>query len=308
MVRDPSVKLKPSKLSYNAIEDLGRHQGRYSCRNWIQGYRAIVACSVAPAADLHLNSTERSYQGILLSRSRLRRPGGLAPSNVEPAIECRNRELSEIGMLLHWNEVRVITALFPSAWIDPLSKWNGFRRNHISLGVPQSNDDCQRASASLQYQIVGGHDLALVGPTWLGKSAQSRASSWRPAANGTIRGMWSDMPPLTLHRLYWSFVMEVGAATSRSGGLPSTPTDHGPHSKIRNLLMDLGDRASNFPVPGPRPGRAFHGIFDALLADAVIEAMKIPPQSPRANAYAERFVLTPAFRRCESGMVSVIGV
>jgi transposase InsO family protein len=31
---------------------------------------------------------------------------------------------------------------------------------------------------------------------------------------------------------------------------------------------------------------------DALLADAGIKVAKIPPRSPKANAYAERFVLT----------------
>jgi len=36
----------------------------------------------------------------------------------------------------------------------------------------------------------------------------------------------------------------------------------------------------------------FTAGFDAVLADAGIAAYKIPPRSPRANAYAERFVRT----------------
>ena len=39
--------------------------------------------------------------------------------------------------------------------------------------------------------------------------------------------------------------------------------------------------------PGNSPRR-----LDAVLADARIEAVRIPPRSPRANSYAERFVLT----------------
>src|SRR5207244_4327029 len=58
------------------------------------------------------------------------------------------------------------------------------------------------------------------------------------------------------------------------------------------LLMDLGDRAADFRfLVRDRAGR-FTASFDEALADAGIEAVKIPPRSPRANAYAERFVLT----------------
>ena len=47
------------------------------------------------------------------------------------------------------------------------------------------------------------------------------------------------------------------------------------------------------PLPAPRPGRAVDEAFDAVLADAGIEAVKIPPRSPRANAYAAKIRARP---------------
>jgi hypothetical protein len=56
--------------------------------------------------------------------------------------------------------------------------------------------------------------------------------------------------------------------------------------------MDLGERADQFKVLIRDRAGQFTDAFDTVLADAGITVCKIPPRSPRANAYAERFVLT----------------
>jgi len=62
--------------------------------------------------------------------------------------------------------------------------------------------------------------------------------------------------------------------------------------KARNLLMDLAERTARFRFLVRDRAGQFTEASDAAFASAGIEAVKIPPQSPSANAYAERWVRT----------------
>src|SRR6266702_326144 len=60
----------------------------------------------------------------------------------------------------------------------------------------------------------------------------------------------------------------------------------------RNFLMDLGRSAETLTVLLGDRGGQFTDAFDHVLAGAGIEVVKTPPQCPRANAYAERWIRT----------------
>ncbi|ATY13503.1 integrase [Amycolatopsis sp. AA4] len=96
----------------------------------------------------------------------------------------------------------------------------------------------------------------------------------------------------TLKRIYVFFVLEVGSRYVHVLGTTTNPDGRWTTQQIRNLVVALGDRVDEFRFLVRDRAGQFAASFETVLADVGIETVRIPARCPRANGYAERFVLT----------------
>lgn len=97
---------------------------------------------------------------------------------------------------------------------------------------------------------------------------------------------------VTLQRFSVFFVLEVASRSVHLLGATMNPDNRWTTQQVRNLVMDLGDRVTQFRFLVRDRAGQFTASFDAVLTDMGIQVVRIPPRCSQENCFAERFVRT----------------
>jgi transposase InsO family protein len=145
-----------------------------------------------------------------------------------------------------------------------------------------------RVAASTVWSILtkAGVDPAprRSGPTWTEFLAAQ--------AKGILACDFLHVDTIGLNRIYVLFLMEIGTRRVHVLGVTVHPSVEWVAQQARNLMLDLGERAGQFRFLVRDRDTKYTDVFDEVFTSEGIEVLRSPPQAPRANAYAERWVRT----------------
>ena len=147
----------------------------------------------------------------------------------------------------------------------------------------------RRVAATTIRKILRSHRIP---PAPHRDHGPTRHAFLRAQAGTILATDFFQIHTVTLKRLYVSFVLEHGTRRVHILGITQHPTAAWAAQLARNFLTDAGGRADRFRYLIRDRDSIFTDAFDAVFAPADIQIKKSAPQTPKMNAFAERWVKT----------------
>jgi putative transposase len=223
--------------------------------------------------------------------------------------------LSRLVPRHRWGEVFMVTPATLLAWHRRLvtRKWDYSSRRRPGrpstaaairkLVIRIATDNPARGHRRVQGELVRlGHQIAastvwqILHDAGIDPAARRAGPTWKQFLTAQARGMiaadFVHVDTVPLRRLYALILIEHGTRRVHVAGITAHPDGAWTTQAARNLLMDLGQRATSVKFLIRDRASQFTSAFDAVFTAEGIRILASPPQAPRANATCERVIGT----------------
>lgn len=232
-------------------------------------------------------NTDRTVLGVLASAmDRARQHTALLIVRPETVLRWHRRLVAR-----HWTQQPTATPGRPP--IDPELRRLAIRlaRENPTWGYRRVRGELGRLghtlAASTVWKILRAARIDpgrnRTGPSW--------SEFIRSQASAIIATDFACIDTALLRRFHVLFVIEVASRRVHLAGITTNPTGPWTTQAARYLLMRLTDQHGFRYLIRDGAGQ-FTASFDTVFASSGITAIRTPPRSPQANAYAERWVRT----------------
>jgi len=160
--------------------------------------------------------------------------------------------------------------------------------------------------AGLGYPVAASTVWKILHQAGVDPAPRRSGPTWRQFLTTQARSMMAcdffTVDTVFLQRIYVLFFIELATRRVYLAGVTPHPTGAWVAQQARNVLMDIEDRVDRLRFLLRDRDSKFTAAFDAVFTAIGTEVIRTPPQAPRANAIAERWVGTVR-RECTDRML-----
>ena len=223
--------------------------------------------------------------------------------------------LSRLVPRRRWGEVFMVTPATLLTWHRRLvaRKWDYTSRRRPGrpptaaairkLVIHMATDNPAWGHRRVQGELVRlGHPIAastvwqILHDAGIGPAPRRTGPTWKQFLTAQARGVLAvdfvHVDTVLLRRIYALIVIEHGTRRVHLAGTTANPDGSWTTQAARNVLIDLGQRATSIKFLIRDRAGQFTSSFDAVFAAEGIRILASPPQAPRANAICERIIGT----------------